>query len=74
MNRALALMPQGPRKVGILGLKARILAAQGKDKAPVLREQLALLQTLPSTQRQPEQEQQIQAELKALGATPQAKL
>jgi len=74
VNRALALMTQGPRKVGVLGLKARILAAQGKDKAPVLREQLALLQTLPSTQRQPETEQRIQAELKALGATPQAKL
>jgi tetratricopeptide (TPR) repeat protein len=47
VNRALALMPQGPRKVGILGLKARILEAQGKDRAPVLREQLALLRTLP---------------------------
>jgi tetratricopeptide (TPR) repeat protein len=73
VNRALALMPQGPRKVGILGLKARILAAQGKDKAPVLNEQLALLRTLPSTQRQPELEKRIEAELKALGAT-QAKL
>jgi len=73
VNRALALMPQGPRKVGILGLKARILAAQGKDKAPVLSEQLALLRSLPSSQRQPEREKLIEAELKALGGT-QAKL
>ncbi len=74
VNRALALMPQGPRKVGILGLKARILEAQGKDRAPVLREQLALLRTLPGTQRQPEVEQRIEAELKAIGAAPHAKL
>lgn len=74
VNRALALMPQGPRKVGILGLKGRILAAQGKDKAPVLREQLALLKTLPATQRNPETEQRIEAELKALEGQPHAKL
>src|SRR5215470_16403938 len=74
VNRALALMSQGPRKVGILGLKAKILDAQGKDKTPVLREQLALLRTLPSTQRQPETEQRIQKELAALEAAPHAKL
>jgi tetratricopeptide (TPR) repeat protein len=74
VDRALALMPQGPRKAGILGLKARILAAQGKDQAPVLREQLSLLKTLPSTQRQPETEQRVEAELKALAAAPHAKL
>lgn len=74
VNRALALMTQGPRKVGILGLKARILQAQGKDRAPVLREQLTLLRTLPGTQRQPEVEQRVEAELKALGAAPHAKL
>jgi hypothetical protein len=72
VNRALALMPQGPRKVGILGLKARILEAQGKDKAPVLREQLALMNSLPATQRNPETEQKIEAELKALGSASQA--
>ena len=70
VNRALALMPQGPRKVGILGLKARILEAQGKDPAPVLREQLALLRTLPSTQRDPETAKRIEAELKASGPRP----
>jgi tetratricopeptide (TPR) repeat protein len=72
VNRALALMPQGPRKVGILGLKARILEAQGKDRAPVLQEQLSLLRTLPITQRDPETEQKVEAELKALGTAPHA--
>jgi thiol:disulfide interchange protein len=74
VNRALALMPQGPRKVGILGLKARILEAQGKDKAPVLREQLALIRSLPATQRNPEAEAKVQKELAALEAQPHAKL
>ena len=69
---ALSKMPQGPRKVGVLGLKAKILAAQGKDTAPVLREQLALLQTLPKTQKQPQTEQRIEAELKALQGQPHA--
>ena len=72
VNRALALMPQGPRKLSILGLKARILEAEGKDKAPVLREQLALIRSLPATQRNPETEQKVEAELKALGSASQA--
>ena len=74
VNRALALMSQGPRKVGILGLKARILEAQGKDKTPVLREQLALIKGLPATQRNPETEAKLQKELAALEAAPHAKL
>ena len=72
VDRALALMPQGPRKVGILGLKAKILAAQGKDSAPVLREQLALVKSLPATQRNPETEQKLEKELAALEAAPHA--
>ena len=72
VNRALALMPQGPRKVGILGLKARILEAQGKDRTPVLQEQLTLLRSLPVGQRNPETEQKVEAELKALGNTSRA--
>ena len=72
VNRALALMTQGPRKVGILGLKARILEAQGKDKAPVLREQLALIKSLPSTQRNPETQEKVEKELAALEAAPHA--
>src|SRR5262249_38078740 len=74
VNRALALMPQGPRKVGILGLKARILEGQGKDKTPGLREQLALVRSLPATQRNPETEDKVQKELTALEAAPQARL
>jgi tetratricopeptide (TPR) repeat protein len=72
VNRALALMPEGPRKVGILGLKARILDAQGKDRVPVLQEQLTLLRSLPASQRNPETEQKVEAELKALGMAPHA--
>jgi len=72
VDRALAKMTQGPRKVGVLGLKARILAAQGKDKAPVLREQLALSRSLPTSQRHPPTEQKIEAELKALESPPHA--
>lgn len=72
VDRALARMPRGPRKVGVLGLKVRILAAQGKDTAPVLREQLALLRTLPPAQKQPGAEQRLEAELRALDAGPHA--
>ena len=72
VNRALALMPQGPRKVGILGLKAKILEAQGKDKAPVLREQLALIKSLPATQRNPATQEKIEKELAKLDAAPHA--
>ena len=72
VDRALALMPQGPRKVGILELKAKILAAQGKDRAPVLREQLALVKSLPATQRNPETQQKLEKELAAIEAAPHA--
>jgi tetratricopeptide (TPR) repeat protein len=72
VDRALALMTQGPRKVGILGLKARILEVQGKDRAPVLREQLALLKSLPATQRNPETQAKVEKELAALEAAPHA--
>jgi tetratricopeptide (TPR) repeat protein len=72
VDRALALMPQGPRKVGILGLKAKILEAQGKDRAPVLREQLALVKSLPATQRNPEAQLKLEKELAALEAAPHA--
>ena len=72
VNRALALMTEGPRKVGILGLKARILDAQGKDKAPVLREQLALMKSLPASQVNPESRQKVEKELASLEAAPHA--
>jgi thiol-disulfide isomerase/thioredoxin len=72
VDRALALMTQGPRRIGILALKARILAAQGKPRAPVLREELAVLRRLPKAQRRPEAEQKLQAELAQLHDPPQA--
>jgi tetratricopeptide (TPR) repeat protein len=71
VDRALALMTQGPRRIGILALKARILAAQGKPRGPVLREELAVLRRLPKAQRRPEAEQRLQAELAQLQDTPQ---
>ena len=72
VNRALALMTQGPRRVGILGLKARILEAQGKDKTPVLREQVALMKTLPAHQVNPEMQQKVEKELATLEVAPHA--
>jgi hypothetical protein len=56
-------MDRGQRRVGILGLKAKILAAQGKSTTPVLREQLDVLRSLPATQRKPEQEAEIERKL-----------
>src|SRR5262249_29946895 len=67
VDRALAKMPQGPRKVGILGLKAPILAAHGKDQTPVLREQLARIDSLPKTASRDNTRKRIEAELKAAG-------
>ncbi len=72
VNRALALMTQGPRKVGILGLKAKILQAQGKDRTPVLREQLALMKSLPASQVNPATQQKVEKELASLEAAPHA--
>jgi thiol-disulfide isomerase/thioredoxin len=69
-DRALALMTQGPRRVGILGLKAQILAALGKPVEPVLREQLAVLKALPATQRRPEAEAKLEAQLAGAVAKP----
>ena len=65
VDRALALMTTGPRRVGILGLKARILAAQGKPTESVLREQLSVLRALPSPQRRPQAEADIEKQLAA---------
>ena len=72
VDRALALMTQGPRRIGILALKARILAAQGKPRGPVLREELAVLRHLPKGQRRPEAEKKLQAELAQLQDGPEA--
>ena len=63
VDRALAKMDRGQRRVGVLGLKAKILQAEGKSTAAVLREQLDVLRSLPRTQRRPEQEAEIERKL-----------
>src|SRR4051812_3618711 len=63
VDRALSKMDRGQRRIGVLGLKANILKAQGKPVAAVLREQLEVLRALPATQRRPEMEAKIEREL-----------
>ena len=63
VDRALAKMDRGQRRVAVLGLKAKILQAEGKSTAAVLREQLDVLRSLPKTQRRPEQEAEIERKL-----------
>jgi tetratricopeptide (TPR) repeat protein len=63
VDRALAEMSRGNRCVGILGLKARILAAEGKPVDNVLREQLEVMRGLPQTQRNPQAEAKLAAQL-----------
>ena len=63
VDRALAKMDRGQRRVGVLGLKAKILRAEGKSTAAVLREQLDVLRSLPRTQRRPDQEAEIERKL-----------
>lgn len=63
IDRALDKMPRSQRRVGILGLKAKILKASGKPVEPVLREQLEVLRSLPAPQRRPAQEAQISQQL-----------
>jgi hypothetical protein len=63
VDRALAKMDRGQRRVSVLGLKAKILQAEGKSTAAVLREQLDVLRSLPKTQRRPEQEAEIERKL-----------
>ena len=64
VDRALAKMDRGQRRVGILELKKEILKAQQKPVTDVLREQLDVLRNLPKTQRQPQREADIEAQLK----------
>jgi tetratricopeptide (TPR) repeat protein len=63
VDRALAKMTRGQRRIGVLGLKARILEKQGKPTAAVVQEQLEVFRELPKTQRSPEQEAQLQKKL-----------
>jgi len=64
VDRALAKMDRGQRRVGILALKAKILQAQGKSTSAVLREQLEVLRSLPRTQRKPAQEAELETALR----------
>jgi hypothetical protein len=67
VDRALAKMDRGQRRVGILDLKAKILKAEGKSTTAVLREQLDVLRSLPKTQRKPAQEADIERRLATAG-------
>ncbi len=64
VDRALSMMPRSQRRVGILGLKARVLKAAGKPADAVVREQLEVLRALPAPQRSPEQETRLEEQLK----------
>jgi tetratricopeptide (TPR) repeat protein len=63
VDRALAEIPRGNRCVSILGLKGRILAAQGKPVDSVLREQLEVMRGLPQTQRNAQAEAKLAEKL-----------
>jgi tetratricopeptide (TPR) repeat protein len=63
VDRALSKMTRGQRRIGVLGLKARILEKQGKPTAAVVQEQLDVLRGLPQTQRSPELEAELQQKL-----------
>ena len=63
VDRALSKMTRGSRRVGILGLKERILAAAGKPVQGVLREQLEVMRSLPQSQRNPDSEARVEAKL-----------
>ena len=64
VDRALGKMTKGQRRVGILGLKAKILAAEGKNTDAVVKEQLETLKQLPATQRNPAFEAKLESQLK----------
>ena len=64
VDRALSMMPRSQRRLGVLGLKAKILTAESKPVDAVVREQLDVLRTLPAPQRNPEQEARLEEQLK----------
>jgi tetratricopeptide (TPR) repeat protein len=59
VDRALSKMTRGQRQISILGLKAKILAAEGKPTGEVVREQLAIFRELPKTQQNPDTERSL---------------
>jgi thiol-disulfide isomerase/thioredoxin len=64
VDRALAKMTRGQRRVGILGLKAKILTAEEKPVDAVVREQLEVLRELPAPQRNPKFEAKLEEQLR----------
>jgi hypothetical protein len=63
VDRALSKMTRGQRRIGVLGLKSRILEKEGKPTTAVVQEQLEVVRELPRTQRSPELEAQLQKKL-----------
>jgi len=63
VDRALAKMTRGQRRIGVLGLKARILQAEGKPTEAAVQEQLDVFRELPATQRNPQLEAQLRKKL-----------
>src|SRR4051812_30252278 len=59
VDRALAKMTRGQRQISVLGLEAKILAAQGKPTGDVVTEQLAIFRELPKTQQNPDTERSL---------------
>ena len=57
-------MTRGQRRLGILGLKAKILGAEGKPSDAVVREQLEVSRELPKTQRNPQLEAKLEEQLR----------
>jgi tetratricopeptide (TPR) repeat protein len=63
VDRALSKMTRGQRRLSVLGLKAKILAAEGKPTSDVVREQLAVFHELPKTQQSATTEDRLRREL-----------
>ena len=63
VDRALAKMTRGQRQISILGLKAKILAAEGKPTGDVVQEQLSIFRELPKTQQNPDTERSLKKAL-----------
>jgi tetratricopeptide (TPR) repeat protein len=59
VDRALHKMTRGQRQISVLGLKAKILAAEGKSTGDVMRERLAIFHELPQSQQNPDTEQSL---------------
>jgi tetratricopeptide (TPR) repeat protein len=63
VDRALAKMTPGLRRISVLGLKARILEKQGKPTVLVMQEQLEVIRGLPKSQYDAEFEARLRKKL-----------